>query len=61
MSRDAIVNEVRAHRKAIAREHGDDLKAVIDALRRKQGADGRPVVSFVAKENGSTQARRKAG
>ena len=61
MSRDTIVDEVRAHRRAIAQEHGNDLKAIIAALRRKQGADGRRVVSFVAKAQPTKQAKRKAG
>ena len=60
MSRDPIVDEVRAHRRAIAQEHGNDLKAIITALRRKQGADGRLVVSFVAKAEPTKQAKRKA-
>ncbi len=61
MSRDPIVDEVRAHRTAIAQEHGNDFKAIIDALRRKQGADGRRVVSFVAKAESTRPARRKTG
>ena len=61
MSRDPIVDEVRAHRAAIAREHGNDLKAIVAALRRKQGADGRRVVSFVTKPESTKPARRKAG
>ena len=61
MSRDPIVDEVRAHRTAIAHEHGNDLKAIIAAFKRKQGADGRPVVSFVAKREPTKQARRKTG
>lgn len=61
MFQDPIVEEVRAHRAAIAREHGNDLKAIIAALKRKEGADGRPVVSLVAKRAPKKQARRKAG
>ena len=61
MSRDPIVDEVRAHRRAIAHEHGNDLKAIITALRRKQGADGRRVVSFVEKAEPTKQAKRRAG
>ena len=61
MSRDPIIDEVRAHRAAIAQEHGNDLKAIIEALRRKQGADGRRVVTFVATQEPTKQARRKTG
>ena len=61
MSRDPIIDEVRAHRRAIAQEHGNDLKAIITALRRKQGADGRRVVSFAAKAEPTKHAKRRAG
>ena len=61
MSQDPIVDEVRAHRAAIAQEHGNDLKAIIAALMRKEGADGRRVVSFVAKREPKKHTRRKAG
>ena len=44
MWRDPIVEEVRAIRAEIAKEHGNDLKALARALRRKEGADGRRVV-----------------
>jgi len=60
MSRDPIVDEVRAARAAIAREHGNDLKAIIAALKRKEGADGRRVVSF-ADRAAKKSTRRKAG
>ena len=59
MWRDPIVEEVRAHRIAIAQEHGNNLKAIVDALRRKQGSDGRRVVSFVAKAASTKPERRK--
>ena len=60
MWRDPIVEEVRAIRAAIAKEHGNDLKALARALRRKEGADGRRVVDLSAK--GSLKKRtRKAG
>ena len=61
MWRDPIVEEVRAHRAALAAEHGNDLKTLIAALRKKQGADGRRVVSFAVKRELAKPARRKAG
>ncbi len=61
MPRDPIIDEVRAHRTAIAQEHGNDLKAIIAALKQKQGADGRRGVSFVAKREPTKQVRRKTG
>ena len=61
MPLDPIVEEVRAHRAAIAKEHGNDLKKIISALRRKQGTDGRRVVSFVERPESVKQPKRKAG
>jgi len=61
MSRDPIVDEVRAIRAAIAQEHGNDLKAIIAALKRREGTDGRLVVSLAASGTPTTPAKRKAG
>jgi hypothetical protein len=61
MSKDPIVDEVRAVRAAIAAEHGNDLKKIIAAFRRKEGADGRRVVDLTAKQPSKSHARRKAG
>lgn len=47
--RDPIVEEVRRHREAIAREHGDDLDAVIAAFQRQDARDSRPTVSLAPK------------
>ena len=60
MWRDPIVEEVREIREAIAKEHGNDLKALARALRRKEGADGRRVVDFSAKRS-ARKRTRKAG
>ncbi len=38
MSKDPIVEEVRAIRAKIAAEHGNDLEAIIRALKQKEGA-----------------------
>lgn len=61
MSKDPIVDEVRAIRAAIAEEHGNDLKRIIAAFRRKEGADGRRVVDLTAKRAPKGHAKRKAG
>lgn len=61
MSRDPIVDEVRAARAAIAEEHGNDLKRIIAAFRRKEGADGRRVVDLTAKRAPKGHPKRKAG
>jgi hypothetical protein len=61
MSRDPIVDEVRSQRAAIAQEHGNNLKAIIAALKRKEGADGRRVVSLASRQESKKGARRRAG
>ena len=60
MPKDPIVEEVRAIRAAIAAEHGNDLDAIIRALTRKEGADGRRVVDLTTKRP-SKKPTRKAG
>ena len=60
MFKDPIVEEVRATRAKIAAEHGDDLKAIIRALKQKEGADGRQVVDLSTKRPLKKQSR-KAG
>jgi len=60
MSRDPIVDEVRAIRAAFAQEHGNNLKTIIAALKRREGADGRHVVSLAPSETATTPAKRKA-
>ena len=47
--RDPIVEEVRRHREAIAREHGNDLDAIIAAFQRQDASDSRPTVSLAPK------------
>ena len=47
--RDPIVEEVRRHREAIAREHGDDLDAIIAAFQREDASDSRRTVSLAPK------------
>ena len=60
MFKDPIVEEVRATRAKIAAEHGNDLKAIIRALKQKEGADGRQVVDLSTKRPLKKQSR-KAG
>ena len=43
---DPIIDEARRARAGIAAEHGNDLHRIFEAARNRQGADGRPVVSF---------------
>ena len=60
MFKDPIVEEVRATRAKIAAEHGNDLEAIIRALKQKEGADGRQVVDLSTKRPLKKQSR-KAG
>ena len=59
--RDSIVDEVRKHRAAIAREHGNDLDAIIAAFQREDAADAsRVTVSFPPKRVVKPRSRSKA-
>ena len=48
--KDPIVEAVRRIRAAIATEHGNDLHRIFEDARRRQGAEGRRVISFEAAE-----------
>jgi len=58
--RDPIVEEVRKHREAIAREHGNDLDAIIAAFQRQDASDDRATVSFPPKRLVDRRSRSKA-
>lgn len=47
--RDPIVEEVRKHREAIAREHGNDLEAIVSALEGDASLNDARTVSFSPK------------
>jgi hypothetical protein len=47
--RDPIVEEVRKHREALAREHGNDLEALVAALERDDSLKDAPTVSLPPK------------
>ena len=61
--RDPIVEEVRKHRAQIAREHGNDIEAIVAALEGKDPAETTPMVSLppkrLAKPTASRQTRAK--
>jgi hypothetical protein len=62
MIRDTIVDEVRAIREAIAAEHGHDLKAIVEALRRQEREHGVTTLSFPPRRIPTGQTTvRKAG
>ena len=56
--RDPIVEEVRKHRAAIAREHGNDIEAILAALEREP--DDTPTVSLSPKRLATRVRARKA-
>ena len=58
MFKDPIVDEVRAIRAKIAAEHGNDLGAIVRALKQKEGADGRRVINLAAKRVPKKQTRK---
>lgn len=45
MNEDPIVSEVRRARKAVAAEHGNDLRRIADALRARERQSGRKVLN----------------
>jgi len=58
--RDPIVEEVRKHRQAIAREHGNDLEAIVAALERDDSLGDAPTVSFPPKRIAKRTVRQSA-
>jgi hypothetical protein len=59
--RDSIVHEIRKHRAAIAREHGNDLDAIIAAFQREDAAEAsRATVSFPPKRVVKPRSQSKA-
>jgi len=55
--RDPIVEEVRKHRAAIAREHGNDIEAILAALEREP--DDTPTVSLPPRRLGTRVRQRR--
>jgi len=60
MARDPIVEEVRRIREAIAREHGNDIQAIVRALQRQEAESGRELVALPPKPAPRDQTERKA-
>ena len=61
MSRDPIVDEVRAIREAIAEEHGDDLKAIVAHYQRQDAASVIKGVALPPKLLSDKERARRAG
>ena len=59
MRRDPIVEEVRRNREAIAREHGNDVDAIVAAFQREEATNGVTTVSFPPKRLVKPATRRK--
>ena len=57
--RDPIVEEVRRHREAVARERGNDVGGIIAAFQREDAATGVVTVSFPPKRLVKRATRRK--
>ena len=57
--RDPIVEEVRKHRAQIAREHGNDVAAIVAALEGEDPAETTPMVSFPPKRLRKPTTRRR--
>ncbi len=45
MTEDPIVAEIRQHRKAIAAKHGNDVKRIAEALRKRERESEREVLN----------------
>jgi hypothetical protein len=58
--RDPIVEEVRKHREAIAREHGNDLEAIVAALENDASSRDDATVSFPPKRIDKHSVHRTA-
>ena len=61
MRRDPIVEEVRRNREAIAREHGNDVDAIVSAFQREEANSGVTTVSFPPKRFVKPAKPRKPG
>jgi hypothetical protein len=45
MNEDPIVAEIREHRKAIAAKHGNDVRRIVEALRKREQESDRKVLN----------------
>lgn len=50
MARDPIVDEVRRVREDLAAKHRFDIKAILQASKKRQGRSTHKIVSFVPKK-----------
>lgn len=59
MRRDPIVEEVRRHREAIARERGNTVDAIVASFQREEAASGITTVSRPPKRAAKSTPKRK--
>ncbi len=55
MTQDPIVQEVRVIREEIAREHGYDIDAIFEALRKAEASSGREHVTLKPRANDASR------
>jgi hypothetical protein len=60
MARDLIVDEVRAIREGIAKEHGYNLRKIVQTLQREQKECGKRLVSLAPKRLTEASQHRRA-
>ena len=60
MATDPIVDEIHAIREEIARRHGYDLDAIVEALREASAQSGRRVVTLPPRPVTTPESARKA-
>ncbi|HEX3525437.1 MAG TPA: hypothetical protein VH988_00090 [Thermoanaerobaculia bacterium] len=61
MATDPIVDEIHAIREEIARRHGYDLGAIVEALQKTSAQSQRPVVTLPPRPAVKPERARKAG
>ena len=60
MATDPIVDEIHAIREEIARRHGYDLDAIVEALQKASAQSGRQVVTLPPRPVAELEKHRKA-
>lgn len=60
MRRDPIVEEVRKNREAIAREHGNDLEAIVAAFQKEDAASDIASVSLPPRRLSTVKPKKDA-
>lgn len=61
MSHDPIIDEVRAIRDSIARDHNYDIDSIFEMLREREARSTRPHVTLPPRPAGKYEVNRPAG